>query len=363
MRPQDLVIDPDITRARTLPGRIYSDPEVFSLAKERVFRPSWQFVADARAISVPGQCLPLTLLEGFLDEPILLTRGRDDVVRALSNVCTHRGTILCEHPGIEKSLVCRYHGRRFDLDGTFRHMPEFEAANDFPSEDDNLRKVSLAAWHDALYFASLRPNVDLHELLAPMRDRLAWLPLPELRFDPSRSRDYLVRANWALYIENYLEGFHIPFVHPSLNEAIDYGAYSTELFPWCNLQLAIAKPGEPAFTPPESSPDFGRRVAAYYWWVFPNMMFNFYPWGLSINIVRPLAPDRTRVSFLSYVSDESKLDAGAGSGLDRVEREDEAVVESVQRGTAASLYPGGRFSPTRERGVHHFQRLFSAALA
>ncbi len=354
-------INPDITRAETLPAPAYSDPAVYDLARDRIFRRSWQFIADSDAVKVPGQVAPVTLLEGCLDEPILLTRARDDRVHCLSNVCTHRGTILCEHGGVEKSLVCRYHGRRFDLDGTFRHMPEFEKAIGFPSEKDNLPRVSFGQW-GPMFFASLAPAAPLDDLLRPMRDRLAWLPLEQFRFDPTRSRDYLVRANWALYVDNYLEGFHIPFVHASLNEAIDYAQYSTELFRYSNLQLGAAKPGEPAFDLPASSSDAGKRIAAYYWWLFPNTMFNFYPWGLSINVVRPLAVDRTRVSFLSYVRDPSKLDQGAGAGLDRVEREDEAVVEAVQRGTRSSLYSRGRYSPTREQGVHHFHRLLAESL-
>ena len=355
----------DIAQAHTLPGSVYSDPAFHDLARERIFRRAWHLLADAQQLKVPGQCLPVTLGEGPLDEPLLLTRDREDRLHCLSNVCTHRGTILCEHPGVEKSLVCRYHGRRFDLDGTFRHMPEFEGVRGFPSESDNLPRIPFGAWDDAFFFASLAPALPLEELLAPMRERLAWLPLRDLRFDPTRSRDYLVRANWVLYIDNYLEGFHIPFVHASLNEAIDYGGYTTELFRYSNLQLGVAKPGVPGFDLPPSSPDHGKHsggVAAYYWWLFPNLMFNFYPWGLSINIVRPLAVDRTRVSFLSYILDPAKLDGGAGAGLDRVEREDEAVVEAVQRGVRASLYSRGRYSTTREQGVHHFHRLLAEFL-
>jgi choline monooxygenase len=86
-------------------------------------------------------------------------------------------------------------------------------------------------------------------------------------------------------------------------------------------------------------------------------MLNFYAWGLSVNLVQPLAIDRTRVLFRSYVWDASKLEAGAGAGLDRVEEEDEAVVEAVQRGVRSRLYNRGRYSPARERGVHHFHRL------
>ena len=92
-------------------------------------------------------------------------------------------------------------------------------------------------------------------------------------------------------------------------------------------------------------------------------MFNVYPWGISVNIVKPLAVDRSRVSYLTYVWDESKLDAGAGSNLDRVEREDEAIVEACQRGLRSRLYERGRYSPSREQGVHHFHRILAAALA
>lgn len=362
MAADPFLIDPDITRAQTLPGRFSTDPAYYELCRERLFPCSWQFIADAGAVKVPGQCHPVSLLAGCLDEPVLLTRDRDDRVHCLSNVCTHRGTILCEHGGVEKSLVCRYHGRRFDLDGAFRFMPEFEGVADFPSEADNLGRVPFGSWGGAFYFASLAPAAPLQNILAPMAERLAWLPPHEFRFDAARSRDYMVSANWALYIDNYLEGFHIPFVHASLNDAIDYGQYTTELFGYSNLQLGIAKPGEPAFDPPASSPDHARSVAAYYWWLFPNTMFNFYPWGLSINVVQPLAHDRTRVRFLSYIRDERLLDRGAGAGLDRVEREDEAVVEAVQRGARSTFYSRGRYSPSREQGVHHFHGLLARTL-
>ncbi len=168
--------------------------------------------------------------------------------------------------------------------------------------------------------------------------------------------------NWALYCENYLEGFHIPFVHAGLSDVLDYGSYAVELHRWSSLQLGIAKSGEACFDLPKSSPDFGKNVAAYYYWLFPNLMMNFYPWGLSINVVRPLGPERTKVSFLSYVWDATKLESGAGAGLDRVEREDEAIVEDVQRGLGSRVYSRGRYSPTRETGTHHFHRLLSEVL-
>lgn len=354
-------IDPDIRRASTPPSSLYTDPGVFALCRERVFAPSWQLVADTDRVKAPGQVHPFTLLEGTLDEPLLLTRDGDDQLHCVSNVCTHRGNLVCEHDGVQPFLRCRYHGRRFALDGRFHSMPEFDQVEDFPGVADDLPPVDFGLW-GKFVFASLAPDVPLDRLLAPMATRCEGLPLDQATLDPARCRDYLVNANWALYCDNYLEGFHIPYVHQGLAGALDYGEYRTELFERASLQIGIASGAEDVFELPASSPDHGRRVAAYYFWLFPNTMFNVYPWGVSVNVVQPLAVDRTKVSFLSYVWDPQRLDRGAGTALDRVEREDEVVVESVQRGVRSRLYDRGRYSPTREQGVHHFHGLLAAAL-
>jgi choline monooxygenase len=195
-----------------------------------------------------------------------------------------------------------------------------------------------------------------------MKKRISWLHLENFVFTQAHSKEYLVNANWALYCENYLEGFHIPYVHASLNQLLDYGQYSSEIYPYSNLQLGFAKAGEESFKIPESSPDFGKHIAAYYFWVFPNLMFNYYPWGLSINVVKPLAPNQTKVSFLTYIADQEKFERGAMSMIDRVEREDEAIVENVQRGMKSHFYKSGRYSPKREQGTHHFHRLIAEFL-
>src|SRR6476661_4878257 len=133
MPTPDWTIDPDIRRAATLPAEVYSDPRWFEAARQRVFARSWQWVADTDAVRVPGQVYPFTLLEGVLDEPLLFTRDPQDELRCLSNVCTHRGTLVCEHSAVLPALRCRYHGRRFAHDGRFLSMPEFEGAEGFPS--------------------------------------------------------------------------------------------------------------------------------------------------------------------------------------------------------------------------------------
>jgi choline monooxygenase len=356
-------VHPDIRQAWTLPSRVYTDHTLYEAARETVFVPSWQFVGDLDRVKVPGQVAPFTLLEGFLDEPLVLTRDLDDRLHCLSNVCTHRGNIIVEQGGHERYLRCRYHGRRFALNGRFQQMPEFDGVEGFPCPADDLPNVSFGTW-GKFAFASVAPSVPLDDVIGPMRERMAWLPLEEFTFDAGRSKDYLVHTNWALYVENYLDALHIPFVHAELSDALEYESYLTENYPCSNLQIGVTDGADLAFDLPPSSPDYGKRVTAYYFWLFPNTMFNFYPWGLSINVVRPLAVDRTRVSFLRYVWDAARSGSSVSSdaAVDRVEREDEVIVESVMRGVRSRFYDRGRYSPTREQGTHHFHRLLAEAL-
>ena len=143
---------------------------------------------------------------------------------------------------------------------------------------------------------------------------------------------------------------------------LDDDEYRTELFEGGVLQIGIARKGEPHFAPPENSQECGERVAAYYYWFYPGLMLNFYPWGLSMNIITPLSVNETKVQFKSYVWDENKLDIGAGADLNKVEIEDEEVVQQVQKGVSSRFYKHGRFSPSMEKGVHHFHTLVSKSI-
>ena len=359
---RDFFIDPDIRKAETLPASFYQDDALFEDLKEKVFINSWQFVGDQSLVPFTNSVFPFYLLEHYIDEPLLIIRDQNDDINCISNVCTHRGNILVHHPGTHKHIQCLYHGRRFGTDGRFQFMPEFKEAENFPRPCDHLKSFPIRNWSQFL-FASLEPAFDFQSVINKLEERLYFLPIDEFKLSKERSKDYLVNAHWALYCDNFLEGFHIPFVHNDLNQALDYGLYTTEVYDYCNLQIGYTDEATDTFDLPKGHPDYGKNVAAYYYWIYPNLMLNFYPWGLSINVVKPLARNRTRVSFISYVWDESKIDTGAGAILEKVEREDEFVVEGVFRGLQSRHYQRGRFSPTREKGVHQFQRMLSEAIS
>jgi choline monooxygenase len=354
-------IDPDIAKAQTISTEFYTSKELFNTCKDKLFVPSWQFIGSTEWVNQPGDAFPFILLEDYLDEPLVLTRDMQQMIHLLSNVCTHRGNLVLARPGHSNHLRCRYHGRQFQLDGKFVSMPEFKEVKNFPTAADDLRSLPLFRWGNWL-FGSLGRIFSASDIFSDMMSRVGWMPVQEFKFRPELSKEFTLKAHWALYCENYLEGFHIPFVHAGLNQVIDFGNYRTELFSYSSLQLGAAKQDEDCFDLPPSSPDYGRKLAAYYFFLFPNTMFNFYPWGLSINIVRPIGPDETKVSFHTYIWDEKKYNTGAGAGLDEVEWEDEEVVESVQRGIRSRFYQHGRYSVTREQGTHHFHRILSSLL-
>lgn len=354
-------IDSAIERASTLPAKFYTDKDIFEQLKYQVFARSWQWICDADVVKLQGDVYPFNFLDGFVDEPLLFTHDERGEIHCLSNVCTHRGNILVKNAGNAQQLQCGYHGRRFGLNGDFKHMPGTQGMENFPSATDSLPKAPFKKWFNFL-FASINPAYDFEIVIDDIEARVGWMPVKDFRFDASRSQDYLVKANWALYVDNYLEGFHIPFIHKELAQALEFGDYASELYEFANLQLGIGKTGDVLFDLPTTSPDYGKNVAAYYYWLFPNLMLNFYPWGLSINIVKPIAPELSRISYRTYVWDETKLNSGAGGNLEKVEREDQNIVESVQRGVKSHLYQKGRFSPTMEKGVHHFHFLLASLM-
>lgn len=344
--------DPNVARAQTLDERLHYDRDAHGQCVEKIFARSWQLVPiPERTHAVQ----PFTLLDGALDEPLVLTgAGADE--RLLSNVCTHRGALLAEGCSDREVLLCRYHGRRFDFDGTMTKCPGFEGAEDFPRPVDHLKQLPLEQL-GPLRFTSIDPSLSFDEWSAPLRRTLREYDSDQLVFDPSSSRKFEIDASWALYCENFLEGMHIPFVHPELNRGLDFSRYRTELEPYAVRQLGVDGGDEAKLA---SWP--GEDVVADYLWLYPNLMVNGYAWGISVNLIEPIDVGRCRIRYLRWVARPDLVQQGVGSALDDVEMEDQEVVLSVQKGVRSRLYPGGRFAPKLETGPHHFQRLMSADL-
>jgi len=348
------IIDSDIKKARTLPSSFYTDSERLAEVKNR-FCELWHFAAHKSQFK-DDSAIELAHMDHLIGEPMIMTK--DDKIRCLSNVCTHRGMQVVGGTCSKSTLQCPYHGRTFNLNGKMRSMPEFDEVEDFPSDQDNLKDFPTLNWK-GLIFTGIEPS-EMRGCLEELEKRVGWMPIESFEYDISRNRSYDIKANWALYVDNYLEGFHIPFVHKDLNSVLDYDNYQTELFDGGVLQIGIANEAESTFEIPEDSPDFGLSVAAYYYWIFPGLMLNFYPWGLSVNLVVPLSVDQSRIIYQGFVWNKEMLGKGAGGDLDKVELEDQEIVEATQRGVSSQTYDRGRYSPAKETGVHHFHQILTS---
>lgn len=354
---QKIFVNKRIELANTLPPEFYNDKKIYNLSKEKIFLKSWQWI-DGNGINKKDQIIiPINILEDLISEPIILLKN-NDTIKCFSNVCTHRGNILVDKKCKLKKIVCNYHGRRFNLNGEFEFMPEFESVKNFPSSNDNLKNLPLINWH-GLFFVGINPNFELLPILKQIEKKISFLPLKKLKIKNDLSQDYYVNSHWAIYCDNFLEGFHVPYVHKGLNNVLDYNNYETEIYENFNLQIGFSKNKEECFQFPKNHEDYGKKIAAFYYWIFPNIMLNIYPWGISLNVVCPIKKSKTKVLFRSYVLDSSKLNNGASEDLNRVELEDEKIVENVQKGINSSFYSSGRFSVEREKGVHHFHYLIS----
>ena len=345
------VIHPDITMAETLPSNYYRD-EIIHHKLMQKFASSWNFIGLESTLN-EGDVVPVVVG----DIPMLMTM-KDNKINCVSNVCTHRGMILCDSIKNVSTIICPYHGRTFSLCGKIKHMPMFEDVENFPTRTDDLPEAKVATWH-GLIFASLNLEDSFEAYISDIEERMSFVDFSNFAIDDTLNREHHINANWMLYVDNYLEGFHIPYVHKGLNSVIDYSSYKTEVYHNSVLQIGYAVNGEECFRLPHGHADHGKNVAAYYWWIFPNLMLNFYPWGLSINVVLPDGVSATKVMYYGMVGDSNKSGQGAGGDLDTVEHEDQWIVEACNRGMKSKLYLRGRYSPSMEKGVHHFHRLLT----
>ena len=360
--------DPDapLASASTIPSPWYTDDRVFELEKQTVFSRSWQIAARKDQLTEPGNYVT-TEIAG---EPLVIVRGNDNVVRGFFNVCRHHAAaVMTEAAGQANQMRCPYHGWTYSLEGELKGTPDFTDVCNFDRAENGLAPVQIASWENwilaKLDGGQQSPLADANaslteflgvELVNQMRtlglDRLHWL----------ERRTYALNCNWKVFVDNYLDGgYHVPHLHKGLDSVLDYSHYTIENGAHFCLQLSpmVSRSDDQV-----GAVRGGQR--ALYYWLYPNFMINWYEGVLDTNIVRPLAVDRTEVTFDFYFADVSEqsrernrasIDVG-----ERIQDEDVGICESVQRGLQSRAYHAGRLSVRREGGEHLFHRLLCADL-
>ena len=340
------LVSQTLDRASALPAPLYTRPATLELEGNAVFARSWQLVAYAAQVAGSGD----HALAEIAGVPLLLVRGDDGILRIFHNVCRHRAGPLATCAGRGASaLRCKYHGWTYRLDGQLRSAPEMDGSADFDIASIHLPQAQVAQWH-GLVFAALEPAVPPAQFLDGIDARIAGVDLDDYVF--SHHVDYAIACNWKTYVDNYLEGYHLPHVHPGLNRLLDYRSYTTYNAAWHSLQ----------HSPIENSGGIYATGEALYYWLWPNTMLNILPSRLQTNRVVALGADRCRVEFDYFYPAGAAPNVADQNFSDEVQREDIAICEQVQRGLASGSYFAGRLNPKRESGVYCFHELYRRAM-
>jgi choline monooxygenase len=337
----------------TPPASFYIDPARLEFEQHDVFARSWQLVGRADQLARPGDYFTTRLGR----EPLLFTND-GGTLRGFYNVCRHRAGPVAAGCGNAERLACRYHGWVYDLSGKLLRTMEMEGAEDFDFGNVRLEPIAVHRFGPLIFAALDRSTPPFDEFYPGLTERCA--PLGLERMGCVTTREYPVAANWKVYVDNFLEGYHIPLVHPALNRELDYRQYVTELGERYVLQYAPVKPG----TAQHYRADEGQ---AWYYWLFPNIMLNIYQGQLQTNVVLPLDVGRSVVRFDWFAFPpvpDSTSDARwqeLARFSEEIQEEDAGICALVHTNLGSRAYRSGPYSPKRESGVKLFHQLMKQA--
>ena len=354
--------DSPLERAHAAPASWYVDPRVDAVDRE-VIASSWQYAGPSSAVAAAGQCA-VTDVAG---RSIAIVRGEDGALRAFHNVCRHRGGPLVREACTVPRLQCQYHGWVYSLDGRLLGTPQFRGAEGFDRASNGLFPVRVAEWQ-GLVFVNATPTEQGADAVAPLEVAMAGIAEALLPVRLHRKRFvarevFPVACNWKTYVDNYMEAYHLPTIHPQYFRTLDFGGYRYEVQERWSIQRAPL--GEDSGYYAELREQGVERLTeASYVWAWPNLTLNVLPGRVQVNLVRPLAPDRCEVVFDYYYDDPAAM--GALIAEDRavsarIQAEDADICEVVQRNLASGAYRPGRLSPEHEAALHGFHRSLRAA--
>lgn len=386
---KDFFVSEKSNCARTLPIMSFWDSKFFELELETIYRKHWlclpkknlkEPISDSRSdskwdvISLRGNAAKFQ----FLGESLLLKRGFEPQgqpkLHCFLNRCPHAfyPLLLGEvDESRNRFIQCGQHGLTAHCDGKLRSHPAFkDGMENEASALLHLREYGLADWLDLLFVHRGETKTPFEETFSPIEASLGNFLKRDFNYKKMMGERRIVDGNWKTHAWNYMDALHISWIHKGpagLQDAVDLSSYTTELYANSSLQWAYARNEADGFDPQDIHPRFidnstkGRRVFALWWFVFPNLTLNFYPWGLSVNVYNPLVDDPTKTDFqwLHYVCDESKYNERETRWLSSVvDDEDVYAMRMLQNVLSSKQDPLARgiFAGETEKGPHWFHR-------
>jgi choline monooxygenase len=348
-----------LEKASTVPAPWYFDTRIAQLERDTVFAGNWQVAGRLDLVKDPGQFFTIDIN----GQPLLITRSDDGKLCAFYNVCRHHAAVVePRESGCTKQFRCPYHGWTYANDGALKGMVEFEGVCNFDRKDNGLVRIRVDSWENFVFVNLDGQAASLAEFLGKVPSLVAPLNLAE-KLDYFDRRIYTLNCNWKVYVDNYLDGgYHVPHAHKGLSSVVEYTKYTIENSERSCLQSSPLD----SSTAADSAIGSTRQGHAFYLWVYPNFMINAYAGVMDTNLVLPMGVDKCAVIFDYYFADITDASAAHNRNSiavsEKVQDEDMAICDSVQRGLASRAYLAGRLSVRREAGEHLFHRLLYSDL-
>lgn len=351
-----------------LPASAYTDESYLRRERKTVFQRSWLFAGFLRELFEPGTVVPVEVA----GEPVIVLRDNAGELRAFHNVCSHRGSkLICERMEGRKSIVCPYHAWVYDLRGTLFRSPHFAGTDrselpDLPREELGLKPLRIASWLDFVFVNFDVSAEPFDQYLQPLTARWAGYDLSNLRHGASMRYDF--RANWKLVVENFLESYHVPFIHRTLNT---YSPF-TERYQ-IRITDHLMGIGSGRYSPAEhdgerlpswSTSSAEDNVKAEYFSVFPTFLIGVMPDHLFAWSLDPLSADETTEHLHFYFAGDDALspryEPQRQTTLEswkQVNDEDWSIIERMHAGSRSSGFSRALLSRRMEKNINGFQAL------
>jgi choline monooxygenase len=323
----------------------YATSRIFLDERERIFSRTWQLIGPTSRLREAGDYVA-TEVAGL---KLFVLRGRDGGLRAFRNVCRHRGARLLEEGGgrCAGPVRCPYHNWAYDDAGRLVAVPWFGEDASFRKEDWPLHEIALSEWR-GLVFVAFAPAEELETQLGELIQELAEEPIET--YQAVREERLVFDANWKIYTDNFVEGYHIPGIHPSFFKAIDFKEFST-----------TAHRGFVRMTAP---PREGLFYRGKWLWMWPNWTLSLFEGGMNTSRINPLDHQRTELIYNFYFADpvgRNDIEDTIQRNL-AVVREDFGICIETHKNYATGAYSSGPLSPDHEAGVRYFQDMVRRSL-